>query len=292
MSVDEGGPQVGSAKPVKIYTSGSRLSNFRTFLADANRDLSGSWQTASRFFKRGMAQKYRYSSLGLLWAFLPAVITALVLVAGQKTRIISHAHGDVPPPFYGVFGLALMQTFLDGLGATRTVFSNNQMILRRSNIVIEGLIGATIIDAAFSVFIRILVLIVAFLFFRVHPVITVPLAIFGFAGTLFLGCGVGLVLAPPSSLKRDIDNLMSFLPWILFAITPIFVKPVVGSVPETLYKVNPLSWIFDSTRTAAYGAPGSVYPAIWSLVAGLAVLILGWMFCRIWHPYVVERSLV
>ncbi len=205
---------------------------------------------------------------------------------------MSHSRGEVPAPFYGVFGLGLAQTFLDGLGGTRSVFSNNQMIMRRSNIAIEGLIGAAIIDAAFSVLIRIGVLVIAFAFFKVMPVSTVPLAVLSFAGTLLIGCGIGLFLAPMSSLKRDIDNIMGFLPWIIFAVTPIFVKPSPDSLATKLYAFNPLAWIFDSTRSMAYGAQGSITPGLICMAAGPLILLAGWVFCRVWHPYVVERSLV
>lgn len=292
MTLDNAGHSSEQTTPLVINASASRLHDKRLFVAAASRDIKGSWPTARRFFERGIAQKYRYSSLGLLWAFIPAIITACVLIAGQKVHVMLHVRGEVPAPFYGVFGLGLAQSFLDGLGGTRSVFSSNQMILRRSNIAIEGLIGAAVIDAAFSVLIRIGVLTIAFVFFKVMPVATVPLALLAFAGTLLIGCGIGLVLAPLSSLKRDLDNIMGFLPWILFAITPVFVMPTPGSLAVKLYAFNPLAWIFDSTRSLAYGAPGSLTPGLICIAVGPLILLAGWVFCRVWHPYVVERSLV
>jgi lipopolysaccharide transport system permease protein len=272
-----------------IYTADSRLHRIRSFLGTARRDLRGSWPTTTRFFRRSLAQRYRYSSLGLIWAFLPSVITALVLIAGQRTRLIGH--GQVPPPFYGVFGLTLGMSFLEALNTLRSIFTTHQFLLRRNNVPIEGLISAAIIEMGFNSAIRVVVLAAAFIFFGVPPILTLPLALLGFIGTVLLGCGIGLLLAPFSSLKRDLDNIMSFLPWIVFAVTPIFVRANSHAL-ETIYRFNPLAWIFDSTRTLAYGAPGSAWPAILSPVFGLGLMLLGWLLCRLWRPYVVERSLV
>ncbi len=277
---------------LQLFTSASRVHNLPAFIHSGVADLRAAWPTTSRFFKRGLAQKYRYSSLGLLWAVVPSIITATVLIASQKAKVILHGAGDVPPAFYGVFGLALAQTFLDGMNAAKNVFSANQFLLRRSNVPIEGLIGAAVLDAAFSSLVRMLVLVVAFLFFSVSPSRTAPLAVCGLLSSLFLGCGAGLFLAPINSLKRDIENIMGFLPWILFAITPVFVKPSAGSPAAALYAINPLSWVFDSTRTLAYNAHGHHWPAVVALPASLAVLAVAWAACRVWHPYVVERLLV
>jgi lipopolysaccharide transport system permease protein len=273
-----------------IYSGDSRLHHLRSFLGAARRDLRGSWPTAKQFFLRTLAQTYRYSSLGILWAFVPFVITAIVLIAGQKTGLVLHK--EVPAPFYGVFGLTLAMTFIEALNALRLTFTAHQVLLRRNNVPIEGLIAAGIIAVSVNGLIRLIVLALAFIFFGVTPALTVPLALFGFAGTLFLGCGIGLLLAPFSSLRRDIDNMMSFLPWIIFAATPVFVKPGNNTPVEFLYSFNPLAWIFDSTRTLAYGVPGYAWPALLSVVLGLGVLIAGWLLCRLWRPYVVERLLV
>ena len=256
----------------------------------ALRDVRASWPTTTRFFRRSLAQRYRYSSLGIIWAFVPFVITALVLIAGQRTRLVGHT--NVPPPFYGVFGLAMGMTFLEALNILRTVFTAHQTLLRRNNVPIEGLIAAGIIETGFGCLIRIIVLCAAFAFFSVTPAITAPLALFGFAGALLFGCGIGLLLAPFSSLKRDIDNVMMFLPWVLFATTPVFFSAASNSPLAQVYRINPLAYIFDSTRTLAYGAPGHKWPAIASIFVGTLLVVAGWLLCRLWRPYVVERFLV
>jgi ABC-type polysaccharide/polyol phosphate export permease len=59
-----------------------------------------------------------------------------------------------------------------------------------------------------------------------------------------------------------------------------------------IQRTNPLGWLFDSIRTAAYGADGSLVGATVGPVAGLLILVIGWFFCRLARPHVIERMLV
>ena len=272
-----------------VYSGESRLKNMPGFLRSAVQDLKAARPTMLQFFQRTMVQRYRFSSLGILWAFAPSLITAVVLWAGNINRVIPK--GEISPAFYGVFGLALGQTFLDGLNSLRTLYTSNLSILRRDNVPLEGIIAGSLLEVIFNTVVRILVVIVSLLVFKITPSIVSPLSLLGFLGVALLGGSVGLILAPFTALKRDIDNIMNFLPWVFFACTPVFVQVTKGSLVAHFYQLNPRSWIFDSTRSLAYGAPGIIWPALVSVPASLLFLSMGWLLCRLWRPYVIERLL-
>ena len=250
------------------------------------------WPAARCLFRRHLAQQYRFSSLGLVWACAPAVATALVLVAGQRTHLIDEAKGGVPAAFYGVFGLTLAQTFLDAITVCRRVFIQHQPVLRRQNVPLEGFILAALLEAGFNLLLRLGVLAVICFLCSVVPTAALPVALWGICGVLCLGAGCGLLLAPFNSLGRDIDNLMALFPWLLFAVTPVFVGVAAGSVFARIHAVNPLAWLFDGIRAAAYGGNGSLLAAACGPLVGVALLIVGWLFCRLARPFVVERMLV
>lgn len=274
-----------------VYGVGSRLHNPGRFFRDWLADLRACGPTARRLFQRHLAQQYRFSSLGLLWAFAPSALTALVLIGGQRAHVVGQG-GGVTAAFYGVFGLGLAQTFLEALNATRRVFASHQQLLRRQNVPLDGLIVAGLLDVAFNMIVRLVVVVTVFFVFSVPPAIaTLPLAILGFVGVAVLGAGLGLLVAPLNSLKRDIDNLFGILPWILFAVTPVFVPLATESRFGRICQWNPLTRLFDGIRAAAYGGDGDPAAVIRGLALGIVIMFIGWMFCRIARPYIVERML-
>ena len=261
------------------------------FLVDWLADLRMCRTTARRLFLRHLAQQYRYSSLGILWAFVPPALATLVLIGGQRANVAGQSEG-VPAAFYGVFGLALAQTFLEAINTTRRVFANHGQLLRRQNVPLDGLIAAALLETGFTMLVRLGILVVAFFVFSVRPVpATIGLALAGFVGLVALGAGFGLMVAPLVSLKRDVDNLFNVLPWLLFSVTPVFVPPPAGSLFARICEYNALTRIFDGIRAAAYGGQGMPFASLRGLVAGLLVLIVGWAFCRFSRPHVVERML-
>lgn len=265
-----------------------RLSRFlRNWLKDILAAYFISWQ----LFIQHLARQYRYSSLGLFWIFVPTILTALVLIGGQQINS-KIADSGISSAFYGIFGLAMGQTFIDSITATRRLFEQNKDLLRRQNVAIDGMIIAGVLDVSFTMLVRFLVLGCLFFLFAVTPSFnTLAIAVGGFFGILLLGAGLGLFIAPLNSLKRDIDNAMALLPWSLFALTPVFVPAKHGTIFGLICSLNPLTWLFDSIRVAAYGAPGTIVAAALSPVIGFFVLCGGWAFCRVSRPHVVERML-
>lgn len=244
-------------------------------------------------FKRQLAQQYRYSSLGLLWAFVPMTLTAVVLMGGQRARVIG-AFGEVPGAFYGIFGVALAQTFLESLNATRRLFTTNQHILRRQRLPVEPFIMASLMELGFTMIVRLAILVAIFVIFSVAPPSPIMglIALIGYLGIALTGAGIGLLLAPCTALTQDLEQLANLLPWIVFAITPVFVPMARGSLLGRLAGVNPLTWVFDGIRAAAYGGEGMATAAVSAGLLGVIVLLLGYLFCRVARPHVVERLMM
>lgn len=275
-----------------VHSSNARLREPSLFLRCWLADVLACRTMAWRLFLRHFAQQYRFSSLGVLWAFAPATLTALVLIGGQRSHVIGPS-GGVPAAFYGVFGVALAQTFLESLNSTRRVFSTHQQLLRRENGHLDGLIVASLVEVVFNLLVRLSILAAVFFLFSTVPVpATLLVALVGYFGVAILGAGLGLLVAPVNALKRDMEHAFALLPWALFAITPVFMPAVAGTLFGRIASANPLAWYFDGIRAAAYGGQGLPAAAIGGTAAGVVILICGWLFCRIAQPHVVERMLV
>ena len=254
-------------------------------------DMHTALPAGTRLFRRNLAQQYRHSSLGLFWAFLPSIVTAIALSIGQQTHLVATKQGVVPAPYYGVFGLAVVQSLLDGMNTLRIVFEKYSMILKRNNVPLEGMLMSGVLETLFGLAVRLLMLIIVSIVFHVRPVASVLLAVVAMSGFCLCGCGIGMFLAPFTSLKKDLDNILPYLPWIIFATTPVFTQTPAASPLTVIHKWNPLTYPLGGVRHLAYGAHGSVLAALLMVPLGMALTSIGWIFCRMWRPYITERML-
>ncbi|BDI31150.1 hypothetical protein CCAX7_32010 [Capsulimonas corticalis] len=277
--------------PAKVYSAESPLRRPRQFLRDAAADLLASRETARRWFQQTIAQRYRYSSLGLLWAVAPPVAAAL-LTFGKRGLPLAHTGSSTPPQFYAVFGLMLAQTFLETFNTQRNLFSGNRHLLGRQKTATEGLILAGAADNAVGLGIKLAVLAIFAVIFHTPPTAALPLGLLGVAAVGVLGSGLGLLFAPASALKPDLDHIMTFFPWILFGLTPVFVQVPSSSGLHQIYRLNPLTSVFEAARAFTYGDPAGHGGALAaSVVISVALFLFGALFCRVSRPFIVERFL-
>lgn len=276
----------------KVYSSQSPLRHPRRFLEDAARDLITSTDFARRLFRQSIAQRYRHSSLGLLWAFAPPLVTALVVALTRRGMPQASSTAAVAPPLYAVFGLMMAQTFLETFYTQRTIFSSNRMLLGRQRATVESMILAGLYDNLFGLVIRTAILVCFMVAYRAVPALTFPLGLLGIGVIFLLGSGLGLCFAPLSALKSDVDKILTFLPWLLFAVTPVFTPAVAGSAAGRVYERNPFTWLFDTVRAFTFGhVNGHISILVLSLLSSLCIFPVAALFCRIARPHVVERLL-
>jgi len=283
-SPDHSSPDPGSV--VLTYDSESRLRHPGRFLAGFLRDLRHSGGAIRALVLKNLAQRYRYSSLGLVWIVFPPVVTAAAVIIGQRANIFGAGLNSL----YAVFGVMMAQTFLESLNLLRGLFVTNRQLLARDNTPLEAFIGSTLIEESFHTAMRLGMVALTFLFSTKPTFPTAALVVPGFIGIMLAGAGIGLLLAPLSALKGDLDKAMGVFPWIFFAVTPVFFHPGNGGLLQKIYSVNPAAWVFDSIRHAAYGSPGSLWPVILVLPAGLLLCAAGMLWCRLARPYVMERT--
>ena len=276
----------------KVYSAESQIRHPGQFVREASADLRASRGVAARLFRQSIAHRYRHSSLGLLWAFAPPLITALLLTFTRGRLPASQALALTPPAFYAVFGLMLAQTFLEALNTQRTIFSANRLLLGRQKATIESLILAGAADSAFGLGVKLIIVALFAALLHVPFALTFPLGLLGMAAVAVLGAALGLLIAPISALKPDMDYVMTFFPWILFALTPVFIQVAPGGALSRIYRFNPLAGIFDAVRAFTYGDPaGHGSTLLAAVLSSICLFLAAALFCRIARPYVAERFL-
>lgn len=278
--------------PASHHSSASRLSDPAQFLREWKRDIVASPRIGWRLFQRSLIHQYRHSSLGIFLAFAPVAITTLLFTFGRHSNLLAAEIDGVNSAFFGACGMLMGQSFLEALNATKRLFANNQFLFRRQNLPVEGPLLAIFIDLLFRLLIRLLVLALLMRIFSIPVIFTTPIAAWGLLGISLSGAGLGLLAAAPSGLQQDLTVLTNILPLAIFSVTPVFGVPAPASLIGRIQSINPLTWMFQGVRAAAYGGPGSVAAAAFGPVAGISLVLLGWFICRIARPHVVERILV
>ena len=284
---------------VRINSARSQLFSIRAFLTSAWLDLRSSSGFAKRLFLQNIAQRYRYSSLGLFWAFVPSALIAILLTLGQRDQMPTFGDrlpiliaGTVPPQVYGIFGLIMAQTFLEALNIQRVSLNQYIHILVRQKVPLEAIMMAGLAETTFNFLMRLPVLIAILLVFNINPALTFPLAFLGIASIISFGSGLGLLLAPWNALSKDLENVMQFFPWLVFLVTPVFVIVQPGNWLYSLQQFNPLTYLFEGIRFLTYGVGTVNTLALFTLLPLTVILLLvSWLFCRLCLPYIIERSL-
>ena len=284
---------------VRINSARSQLFSIRAFLTSAWLDLRSSSGFAKRLFLQNIAQRYRYSSLGLFWAFVPSALIAILLTLGQRDQMPTFGDrlpiliaGTVPPQVYGIFGLIMAQTFLEALNIQRVSLNQYIHILVRQKVPLEAIMMAGLAETTFNFLMRLPVLIAILLVFNINPALTFPLAFLGIASIISFGSGLGLLLAPWNALSKDLENVMQFFPWLVFLVTPVFIIVQPGNWLYSLQQFNPLTYLFEGIRFLTYGVGTVNTLALFTLLPLTVILLLvSWLFCRLCLPYIIERSL-
>jgi ABC-type polysaccharide/polyol phosphate export permease len=277
--------------PVLIRQAAGRLAAGGSFLREWLTDSRQSPQLGWRMFRRSIIQQSRHSLLGFLLFFAPAVMTALVFIYGRRAQFLSAEIGGVHSAFFSACGMLMGQTFLEAFNSLRRLLQSAGPLLRSRRGMLEPMLMASMIELGLRDVIRVIVIASLFVAFRVPVAATIPIAVWGLLGITLLGAGLGMFLAPLNALQRDIEVIASAFPLVLFTITPIFFLPHEGTWIYEIYRWNPLTWLFEGIRAAAYGAPGSVTVPLVAPLVGLVLFLLGWAFCRFAQPHVVERMM-
>jgi lipopolysaccharide transport system permease protein len=281
-----------NVSPSIVYSAGSQLLPFKSFLKTAKKDVIQGLPFTKRLFIQNIVKRYRYSSLGLFWAFIPSALIAILLTLGQRAGISALTSQNVPPQVYGIFGIVMMQIFLESFNSQRMFLTYHIHFFIRQKIPLEAFILAGLGENMFNLVMRLPVLIAVLIFFDITPKLTIILLPFGFLLLIILGSSIGLFLAPWNALSNDLDSIMQVLPWFLFGITPVFVLPSDGTLLHRIFLFNPLTHIFETIRWLTYGGEIN-HPFIFGLITFMTIFlfVLGWLYCKLCLPYVVERTL-
>jgi lipopolysaccharide transport system permease protein len=182
------------------------------------------------------------------------------------------------------------QVFAAGLTATTgSIVAGGSMVVKinfpKTALVIASL-GNILVETA----IRILMIVMVFMWYGVSPKATVLLAPLVLIPVLALTLGLGLVLSLMNALLRDVIHIVTIGVTFLLFITPVLYAEPTHGLLSRLNTLNPMAAFVRAARDLVLnGSLSNPHTVGWFTVASIAVLLVAWRLFTLVEPRMVER---
>lgn len=279
------------SSPVVVYSPESKLRHPVRLMREMGRDLLAARDLAWRLMVRDISAQYRQSFLGIFWAFIPPIVTALGLTLANNAQVISVGATDLPYPAYVMFSMALWQTFVEAINGPIQAVSQAKMLLAKINFPREAIVLAKLGEVLFNFCIKLVLIAGLFLWFQIPVAPSVILAPVALIHLIGLGTAIGLLLSPLGAMSQDFSRGLTLATGVWLFLTPvIYPIPEVEGIFSTLVRLNPVTPLLVTTRElATVGSVSDPAGFWWASSLALVGLLAAWMIYRLAMPYVVER---
>jgi len=277
------------ALETKIYQKENNL-HFGRLLKDSLRDIYSSLFLAKQLAVRDIKAQYRQSYLGILWAFITPLATAMVWIVLNSSGAVKISATGLPYPLYVISGTLIWSILTDAINSPMQSTNSAKGILSKINFPKEALVISGIYKLLFNILPKLVILIIFMVFYGVSFQASMLLFPFVILAAIFCGTTLGFFITPIGMLYTDVSKVISMaLKFLMYA------SPVVYAIPEkgvlkTLMEWNPLSSILITARDVLMGGTPE-YLTYFLIVLGVAVplFFIGLVLYRISIPIIVER---
>ena len=285
------GEKPKKAMSVVVYVPESTLRQPKKMFIELWFDLLASRDVAWQMLIRDISAQYRQSFLGILWAFIPPLATALSFTWMKNAQILNLGETSIPYPLFVTLNMTLWQLFASGLTGSIGASQSAKRTIAKIRVPAEAFLLASLGQVCFNFFIQLGLLIVMFIWFKVKVSWTILLAPVALIHLLMFGTVIGLILGPISSLYNDVSKALSFVMQFWLLITPVLYPLPKQGTWSFLIQLNPVTPLIVTCRELITGEAMSNVTGFW-LVSALAMigLVIGLIFFRISMPFIVERS--
>lgn len=286
-----GGTDVCDDSNWVVYTPESPARHPVRLVSHMMADVIAGRELAWRLFVRNIKAQYRQSVLGYAWAFLPPLVTTAVFVFLKAQQVLNIDTPGMNYTLYLLTGIILWQTFMESLNAPLRLVGGARGMLAKVNFPREALLMTAFGEVVFNLAIRIILLVLAFIWFRPDLSLTLCFVPFGILALIALGMSMGLLLVPLGLLYQDVGRAVGLVSLFWMFVTPVLYLPPVTWPGVLVLWLNPVSpvlttcrdWMLLGSAPALAGFLGV------SAVSILIVLPLGLVMYRLAMPILIER---
>lgn len=277
------------ALQTRIYQKERTLSVIRLLKASLQ-DIYKSRFLARQLAERDIKAQYRQSYLGVIWAFITPLATALVWIFLNGTGTIRLSDTGVPYPVYAFSGTLLWSIIKDAINSPMQSTNAAKGILSKINFPKEALIISGIYKLLFNSSIKILLLVIFVFVYGIgfHP--SLLLLPFSILAAVFFGTTIGLFITPIGLLYKDVGKLITFSLQFLMYVTPVVYAIPKAGLMRTIMEWNPFTPIILTGRDLAVGITPE-YLSYFLIIIAICIplFFIALVFYRISIPILVER---
>jgi lipopolysaccharide transport system permease protein len=276
--------------PVTTYTPESQMRSPLRLLRAMWMDIRRSGELSWRLFVRDLAAQYRQSLFGVVWAFVPPIVTSLIFIVLESRSMVNFGQTAVPYPVYVLIGTILWQLFTESLNAPLKSVTAAKPFLVKVNFPREALIISAIYLTSFNLLIKLVVLAAIFVIFQMPLTPGLLLAPIVILMLMLLGICLGLFLTPLGMLYTDVSTSLPVITSLWFFVTPVVYSPP-SEFPFSLIAIlNPVSPLLIAARDLITTGTINNLPAV-LMISALTIigLFVGWIIYRIALPILIER---
>jgi lipopolysaccharide transport system permease protein len=282
--------KAAAALDIRVYTPESPLCHPGRFLREMFRDLRASRELAWRLFVRDTSAQYRQSMLGYVWAFLPPLMASLPFIFLNSQGIVSIGDTPIPYPAYAMIGTIIWQVFADALNAPLKTVAAAKSMLVKINLPREAILLSGLGQVIFSFLIRLVLLTLVFIWFKIVPSVTVLLFPIGVFALIVVGFTLGVVLTPLGLLYNDVQQTIPIATTFLMLLTPVVYPPPNSGLAAMVAQWNPLSPLIVVTRDwMTTGDATQMAAFVFITTAAIVLLFAGWIIYRLALPHIIAR---
>lgn len=254
---------------VKVYEQ-NNVKHWSQLLKETFSNFRASLFLARQLAVRDIKAQYRQSYLGILWAFVNPVTTALVWIFLSGTGIIQLTDTGMPYPVYAFVGTLVWAVLSDSIVATMGTTNSSKGILTKINIPKESLVLLGCYKNLFNTVLKAVLLVVILVMYRIEfnwAMLLFPLVLFG---VVLVGTTLGLFVTPIGLLYADVGRIISIgLKFIMYVTPVVYMIPQEGWTRD-LMLLNPLTPLVEVSRAFITGQSPE-FLVYYAVLVGLSV---------------------
>ncbi|ALJ04606.1 hypothetical protein APS56_05390 [Pseudalgibacter alginicilyticus] len=273
----------------KIYQKESNL-KIGKLIKESAKDFFGSHFLAKQLATRDIKSQYRQSYLGVVWAFITPITSALVWIFLNATGTVKLSDTGVPYPVFVFSGTLIWSIISEAINSPTKNTNAARGIMTKINFPKEALILSGIYKLLFNSIIKIAILIVFIFVYGIGFHWSLFLFPFAIVAAILFGTTVGLFVTPISLIYNDISKITSMGLSLLMYITPVVYAIPKDGIMKTIMEINPFTALILTSRDFAIGhVPEYLGYFFWIFGISAALFFIGLLFYRISIPVIVER---